>query len=301
MKEECINLPAADALPDTGSVVPGQSADSRDRHRARRSGRAPGDRHRESSGARLQDNRPTVTECSSGLCIGQLNIQSLKPKLLELTEVLHKNQVDLLGLCETWLRPTTPSRLLVLPGYHLYRADRPDNSGYGGVALVARDGLSVSRLDVSVEAVPNSKLETLWTLVKPETKRQLIVCIVYRPPRRNSADLEADFLDLENQYQLLLIEHPSTKFVICGDLNCDWLKPNSDRAKRILLNFLTDYTLIQCVTDPTYSTGSLLDVLVSSCSQMVQRCVTSFCHFSPHKIVFAHLIIPRLKKKRFLS
>ena len=50
------------------------------------------------------------------------SIFSLKPKLLELGDVLHQKQVDLLGLCE--MRSATLNRLLVLPGCRLLRAGR---------------------------------------------------------------------------------------------------------------------------------------------------------------------------------
>jgi len=37
---------------------------------------------------------------------------------------------------------------------------------------------------------------------------------------------------------------------------------------------------------------------MSNCSQVVKRCFTSFCHFSPHKIVFALISIPRFRPPR---
>ena len=156
------------------------------------------------------------------LTVGLLNVQSLKPKLLELADELHHASYDILALNETWLRPSTPSRLLVLPGYRLFRADRPDGRGYGGVALAARDSISASPLRVTVESNPNSRLETLWVQVRPDRRRKFILGTVYRPPRRNVADMEADFNDLEAQYQRVCIDHPMTKILICGDLNCDF-------------------------------------------------------------------------------
>lgn len=163
---------------------------------------------------------------------------------------------------------------------------------------MAREGLNVTRLKVSTEVVPNSKLETLWAMIKPKAKRQIIVGIVYRPPRRNVPDIEADFSDLELQFQYLRTAHPLTKIVVYGDLNCDWLMPNTARAKSALLNFVTDYSLVQCVSTPTYSTGSLLDVLLTTSSEVVQQCFTVFCDFSPHKFVFAHINIPRCRIPR---
>ena len=109
---------------------------------------------------------------------------------------------------------------------------------------------------------------------------------------------EADFADLENQYQRLVIDYPTTKIVICGDLNCDLLKPTIDPGKRSLSDFLHDYSLLQSVTVPTYHSGSLLDVVMSNCSRLVTLCTTRFCHFSPHKLVLARLDVPRFRPPR---
>ena len=184
--------------------------------------------------------------------------------------------VTTLGICETWLRPSTPSRLLMLPGFRLCRADRPDGRGFGGVALAARDGLSVSPPNITTEHIENSQLEVLWTLVRPDSKRRFVMGVVYRPPRHRVADIEADLTDLESQYHRVLLKHPSTKVVICGDLNCDLLKRTSDPAHRRLSDFISDHSLSQHVTSPTYSSGSLLDIFLTSCSRFVKRCVTVF-------------------------
>ena len=118
--------PAQSTPAGAGSALPaGPSADYGRRRRTRRGRRAPSARRRGSKGARHREahQRPAP---GAGLIIGVLNVQSLKPKLLELADHLHRGKYDLMSLTETWLRPSTPSRLLSLPGYQLYRADRPE-------------------------------------------------------------------------------------------------------------------------------------------------------------------------------
>ena len=85
------------------------------------------------------DSHPEV---SRNLRIGALNIQSLKPKILELSKELGQKDYDVMLLSETWPRPTTPKRLLVIPGYSVSRVDRPDGRGYGGVAIPPKTGIS---------------------------------------------------------------------------------------------------------------------------------------------------------------
>ena len=151
----------------------------------------------------------------------------------------------------------------------------------------------MTRVKVPAADHPRSKLESLWTLVKPDGKRQLIFGSVYRPPRHTVADLKADFADLENQFQYLVMNFPSAKIVLFGDLNCDLLKLTSDPAKTCLTQFLSDFSLSQCVSSFTYSSGSLLDILAVSSNDLVSRCGTRFCHFSPHRFVRAFISVPR--------
>ena len=80
-------------------------------HRARRGRRAPSARRRGCrGGGGWYGERETK---SNSRLLGHLNIQSLKPKILELSTELSKFKYDLLTLNETWLRPSTPNRLLV--------------------------------------------------------------------------------------------------------------------------------------------------------------------------------------------
>ena len=233
--------------------------------------------------------------------IGSLNIQSLRPKLLELSEVLHRQKYHVMMLTETWLKPAVPNRLLVLPGYTIHRVDRPDGRGYGGVAVVAREDLSVTPLKPASVCPPDSNLETIWTLLKADRGSQLLLCSVYRPPRYTVTALDADFRDLEQQLQRMVLDHPAVTVLICGDLNCDLLKDAPAPARARLENFLTEYSLHQIVTTPTFTSGSLLDVCITSCRSVVSDCFTTFCHFSPHCIVRAHLSLPRSRRRPIVT
>ena len=230
---------------------------------------------------------------ATGLVIGALNIQSLKPKLLELSHELNQHQFDVLSLSETWLKPATPTKLLVLPGYSVARADRRDGRGYGGVAIITRDGLSSSILKMDFQSHSESRLESLWSRLRLDRGKQVVIGSLYRPPRHTVAALRADFEDLETQYQRIIIEFPRAAILLCGDLNCDLLKDTSDIACRRLTEFLSDYSLFQAVKSPTYTTGSLLDVCIVNNSHIVNSCNTSLCHFSPHCFTSVRITVPR--------
>ena len=77
----------------------------------------------------------------------------------------HTHDFDILCLCETWITPSTPDRLLNITGYNLFRNDRPSNSrlsrGHGGVAVFVRDTLECHQIVTSNAANELSNLESI--------------------------------------------------------------------------------------------------------------------------------------------
>lgn len=260
-------------------------------HRRTRRGHRPG-RKRGPNGWQSRDIR-------SGILIGAINIQSIKPKLLELNHELSKRRYDLLlSVTETWLKPSTPTRLINFPGYRVFRADRPDKTGYGGVAVLCRDGIDASVIAVPPATNPSSKMESLWLIVKPgQRSKQFILAVVYRPPRRTVAAIESDFETLELQLQHVILKHPGSKIVINGDLNCNVLADSSDLSRQALYNFLSAYSMSQVINRSTYTTGSLLDVVIVNDRDVIQRSGIRVCDISPHKYVVAALCIPCSRTK----
>ena len=60
-----------------------------------------------------------VGERTGQLYVAQLNIQSMKPKLLELRHDIAQHDYDVVVLCETWLKSTTHNRLIPVPGWRV--------------------------------------------------------------------------------------------------------------------------------------------------------------------------------------
>ena len=220
-----------------------------------------------------------------------LNVQSLRPKTVELYHEITRYNYDFVAVSETWLRPATPNRLLTFPGYSIKRADRSYAPlGYGGVAIVFREKFVHKPIRAPLPDNQVCKLESLWSLFTWENSR-VIIASLYRPPRRTSAALEADFECLELQYQHVVINYPDCPVIIIGDLNCDWLD-DSSLSKRYLYDFVTKYSLYQLITVATYSTGSSLDVVIIN-RDISAKSGTRFCHFSPHHFTRAMLDLPR--------
>ena len=286
--------PAERAEPPYGGRDAGgpQPAHTGGRQRRTHRGRRSRERKR---GPRRRHNSWTTTSGNRIIKVCGINIQSLKPKTVELYHEIARYGYDFVAVSETWLKPTVPNRLLSFPGYSVKRADRSHAPlGHGGVAIVFRDRFVHKPIRAPQSDSQLCKLESLWSLFTWENSR-VIIASLYRPPRRTGAALEADFESLELQYQHVAINYPDCPVLIVGDLNCDWLD-DASLPKRYLSDFVTKYSLHQLITVPTYSTGSSLDVIIIN-RDLSQKRGAKFCHFSPHHFTRAMIELPRPRFK----
>ena len=226
------------------------------------------------------------------MMIGHLNIQSLKPKIPELrTDIADLYGFDVMGLAETWLTANVPSRLLSVPGYKLYRADRPRSSGlpagHGGVAILARETLEVTILPrPSTETQQQSNLEIIWAKIRMGKERQFIFSSAYRHPTNTVRQLSADMDDLNDQLNAMITLHPRMTVFLTGDFNACLLKtdltPGARLSEVLALNGLVPVN----VRTPTYRpAGSLLDVIAINQPSRVIRSGVTRCHYGgPHDI-----------------
>ena len=66
---------------------------------------------------------------NKGVKIGHLNIRSLLKKIDEIKILIHQNSFDILAISETWLSDKIPNELVNIPGFNVYRNDRPSHGG----------------------------------------------------------------------------------------------------------------------------------------------------------------------------
>ena len=206
---------------------------------------------------------------------------------------------DICVLNETWLKPEIPSRLVNFPGYTLTRADRPDGRGFGGVAVISKAGFKIKRLQ-SVCSSYQCQLETMWLSVTNPHGRRFNVCAVYRPPNHSQGQISAAFDCLETQVQRILLSS-TDPIVVTGDLNCNVLGCDADPCRLRLLEFLENFSLYQHVRTPTYRSGSLLDVFITSVADFTTDVKVHQCAYSDHSFLVAHVDIPKVRSKpRFI-
>ena len=212
------------------------------------------------------------------LYVAAINVQSLKPHLLELRQEIDHHGYEVISLSETWLKPATHNRLVPVPGYQLIRRDRPDGRGYGGVAVLVRDSLETIVIDSPDRPTEGSRLESLWVQIRAGG-RKVMLCSLYRPPVQTSARVTADLDELERQVQHVLTRH-SGLIILTGDVNIN-LADNSSATNR-LRELLSTYSLQQHIRGPIYEpSGSTIDVICSNSG--VVRSGSLHCDFSPHR------------------
>ena len=227
------------------------------------------------------------------LMIGHLNIQSIKPKLPELrTDLNDVYGFHVLGLAETWLTPAVPTRLLNVPGYRLYRADRPRDSrlasGHGGVAILAHESVCTTVLPrPTTETQRSSNLEIIWALMRFGKERQFLFASAYRHPTNTVQQVTADMDDLNDQLNVMLASHPGKTVILSGDLNACLLKTDAGTPGARLREVLAINGMSPVNTRiPTYRpAGSLIDIVAVSQPEYVIRSGVTHCHYGgPHDI-----------------
>ena len=128
------------------------------------------------------------------------------------------------------------------------------------------------------------------------TGRKFVLCAVYRPPRHSVNHVSADFNCLETQLQRIILTS-SDPILITGDFNCNLLGPDSDIAKRRLMEFLDSFSLHQFVRSPTFRSGSLLDVFITNRETILHSIDVLPCTYSDHLFIKANITVPKFRPK----
>ena len=165
------------------------------------------------------DDRPVTTRnstpTSGKLRIGTINAQSLVPKVDQVIEILERQNLDILCVCETWLHSDVLFRFLLFPGYTIVRWDRPQvSSGQrkrgGGVAIILKQ-----EIKHQVMAIPDADLiESLWLTITWPGGRLSVIGAVYRPP---AGSVQRAIFQLEEQLREALISQKP--LFLLGDIN----------------------------------------------------------------------------------
>ena len=238
--------------------------------------------------------------------IDVLNIQSLLPKLPDITADVTEAQPHVLCYTETNLRSATPNRLISIPGYSdsIHRSDRKVGRKKcgGGVIVLTKNALKTETL-LKTSELNQSQMETVWVKIKLDERRSVIVSCIYRSPSTMAAQNERDFDEIERQLGEIIQRHDPSILVISGDFNAD---PVTNPAGASQLNHLLDnFGMRMLVQQPTFhrgDTASRLDnilVYSRSAADLAAECGVERCPYTSHHYkLTACISVPRHRQPR---
>jgi len=193
-----------------------------------------------------------------------LNARSIINKIDAFTATVCVLDPDIIGVTESWSSADILDSELSLPGYVLYRCDRPSDHNGGGVLLYVKDYLKPQEYEPQINFP-----EHIWCKIKGKNGTDLTVGVCYRS---NNASIYPD--GNHKLLRELLYKTSSQHVLILGDFNykeIDWnpVGPVPGTADcEAFVDCLEDNFYIQHVTVPTRD-NSVLDLIISNDPELV--------------------------------
>ncbi|RVE46275.1 hypothetical protein evm_009099 [Chilo suppressalis] len=182
------------------------------------------------------------------------NIQSLTNKIDELNILLSEFNIDVIVMCEHWLRPSN-YHFYSLEGYDLAAKYIRQNHKHGGVAIFTRESIKTrERLDIQSYTV--EFVVEFFGIEIPEMN--MLIISVYHP--EGDREVETFFSQMQSLLEYVTKHNIHKKIIMGGDLNID-ITVNTHISRRFI-NLLKSFGL-RCInsypTRITPTTSSCVD------------------------------------------
>ena len=195
--------------------------------------------------------------------------------------------VPIIALTETWLKPFITDAQIALPNYTSIRSDRVITEK-GGVLLYIHDDLPVT----TVEKYDDDTCEVIICTIE---SKNTIVASLYRPPSATSESFKSS-INFVQKYINTQMTRKHYHLMLMGDYNfpdISWSTISiekyknieSTRSAEILLSFLAENFMSQCINHPTRENNTL-DLLLSNNVNSIIHTTAEKLSLSDHKIVF---------------
>jgi hypothetical protein len=211
-----------------------------------------------------------------------LNINHLLSKLDELKMLVYgSNNIDLIGICETFLDHEVDNETISVPNFSIERKDRDcanisKTSGGGIVLYIANHLHYTRRFDLETDDV-----ECLWVEVRIKSIKPILVCSVYRPPWATVSWSES----FERQIETASL--CNLEMYILGDFNINYCTDTDSVNNQAWAQCIRNHDLCQLIknhTRVTKSSASIIDHLYARhCdSNFVVECFVAPVAISDH-------------------
>ena len=192
-----------------------------------------------------------------GLKFIHQNIRSIRGKLDELNILISQcPNLHILAFTETWLDNGIADGEISLPGYKIFRSDRPNGKG-GGIAVYVKGSLSIIRRVDLEQQFPGECI--LLEILLPKAKG-ILFGTFYRPP--SQTDFMNPFRDV-----LESASAENKELIVTGDFNCDFLVKSCSKETRELKEIFRNFGLTQLIDKATRTakeSSTLLDLFASN-------------------------------------
>ena len=143
----------------------------------------------------------------ANLRIATWNANSVKLKKIPLIDYLRRQNIDVMLVSETYLRP---DENFSLPDFQLVRLDRPGNHGRGGVIIIIRRGIAFRHLP----HYRTSVIEAIGVELRTASGNISLIAVCCAVQCTLNSGFAATF-----KRDLISITRTRSRFVIGGDLN----------------------------------------------------------------------------------
>lgn len=214
----------------------------------------------------------------------QLNVRSLYPKIEAIKKLVLDSKPDLLCLCETWLKPDTPTEFINIINYTVVRNDRLNKRG-GGTCIYIHDQIHVDTKSNVCISCKDLEMQTICLSGESNHQKPIIIVLVYRPPSRTHTTAVNMICDIVSDFEGI----DKKELIILGDLNWDYLnKTQDDKGSRYIDTICDDLQMQQLIKHPTrmsFHRDSLLDVILTNMKNVNQVGTINY-NLSDHLPIF---------------
>ena len=213
------------------------------------------------SGNYFNDNQISIN-CLSFI---HLNARSLNSNFKEIEDYLSSlnHKFDIIAISETWANESN-EQTFTFHGYDAFHTVRKNKRG-GGVALYVTQELACKLLYCK-SFVVNDILECVTIEILLAGQKNVIVTCVYRSPDSN-VDVFSEYIE-----QLFTDLSMRKSIFVCGDVNIDILKHESNIAAKSFLD--TMYSMYS-IDRPTRISNHSFSLIDNICTNVVNQTTLS--------------------------
>ena len=187
--------------------------------------------------------------------IGFLNIRSLNSKSSLIYDYITDHNLDMMGLCETWLTPNDVQPLIAAspPDFVFAQTARTTKKG-GGVALIHNSKYPLThKSNINFSSF---ELLLMSSSLPSQNALPFYIAILYRPPGAYTLFLE------EFSHFLSDVITRADHLAIIGDFNLHY-NDKSNAFNKAFTSIIESLDFSQSVKEPTHKNGNTIDLVLT--------------------------------------